>query len=378
MNISNQTLKPDRSIELINTAFYRKASEYKLHHIVFWFGYLLFWILFFSNGIGLRPAIVNSTVIVVIQFAASYFNLYFLFPKLLKQKHYLSYVFSVMLTVALSCFLLAIAFFSLDTISPSSKPDIWTRDFFITNSISVSYTLAITMSLKLVKQWYERERQTKHLEKLNMETELKYLKTQINPHFLFNALNGLYALSLKKSDDAPEMVLKLADILRYVLYEGGSRWVPLEKEVNYIQSFLDLEKLRHGDRLRVEFNTEGNLGTLNVAPMLFLTFIENSFKHGISSTAEGGFVQVNIRAGQDEIFFSIRNSKPVESSRGINGDSGGIGLTNVKKRLHLLYPNQHELKIRDDEGTYLVELKLNAHPEMESLTNMYDNEMYDR
>lgn len=365
-------------MDLINTAFYQKATEYKLHHVVFWLGYLLFWILFFSNGIGLRPAIINSTVIVIVQFAASYFNLYVLFPRLLKQKFYLLYILSVILTVALSCFLLAMAFYSLDTISPSSKPGIWTSQFFITNSISVSYTLAITMSLKLVKQWYERERQTRYLEKLNMETELKYLKTQINPHFLFNALNGLYALSLKKSDDAPEMVLKLADILRYVLYEGGARWVPLEKEVNYIQSFLDLEKLRHGQRLRVEFRTEGNLGNLNVAPMLFLTFIENSFKHGISSSADGGFVQVLLKVIEDQILFSIRNSKPAEVPNRINGDAGGIGLTNVKKRLQLLYPNKHALRIRDDQGSYLVELQLDAHPENEPTSEYYENEMYDR
>jgi LytS/YehU family sensor histidine kinase len=223
---------------------------------------------------------------------------------------------------------------------------------------SITYTLGITMSLKMVKQWYERERVAENLERINMETELKYLKTQINPHFLFNSLNSLYALTLQKSDSAPELVLKLSEILRYVLYDGSERWVSLEKEVNYLKSYLDLEKIRNGDRLELEFNINGDPKTKQVAPMLFLTFLENSFKHGINQKAEGGFVKIDMNIGEEDLLFSIQNSKPEKKEKRINGKSGGIGLENIRKRLTLLYPGRHNLNISDDGEKYSVELSL--------------------
>lgn len=242
--------------------------------------------------------------------------------------------------------------------SATSKNKLLESKFLIASAISVSYTLAITMSLKLVKQWYERERVTADLERINMETELKYLKSQINPHFLFNSLNSLYALSLKKSDLAPEMILKLSDILRYVLYDGGAKWVDLEKELNYIQSYLDLEKLRHGARLQVQLDVGKIKSGTKVAPMLFLTFIENSFKHGISKRAEGGFLNISISSSDENVQFSICNSKPTQKAAHISGHQGGIGIENVKKRLNLLYPNRHELLINDSSDAYCVDLKL--------------------
>jgi LytS/YehU family sensor histidine kinase len=259
------------------------------------------------------------------------------------------------------------AFYSVDTINSVSKANIKSYDFLIANAISVSYTLAITMSLRLVKQWYERERLTQDLERINMETELKYLKSQINPHFLFNSLNSLYALTLKKSDLAPDLVLKLSDILRYVLYEGASKWVDLEKEINYIQSYLDLEKIRHGKRLDVQFHVKGDAFGRKVAPMLFLTFLENSFKHGISRKAENSYLNVDLEIGQEKIVFSICNSKPKSKSNHINEFSGGIGLENVKKRLKILYPDKYQLLIRDEEEAYCVQLELASINEVQKI-----------
>jgi len=313
---------------------------------------------YFLTEVDFSAAFVNSSLTILVHAGASYFNIYFLFPKLLKQKHYLVYAFTLILTVALACFVLAIAFYAFSAISATKSEELLQRRFLIATAISVSYTLAITMSLKLVKQWYERERLTADLTRINMETELKYLKSQINPHFLFNSLNSLYALTLKKSDLAPEMVLKLSDILRYVLYDGGAKWVDLEKELNYIKSYLDLEKLRHGDRLKVNLDVNKSTLGATVAPMLFLTFIENSFKHGISQKAEGGFLNISISSEDDAIHFSICNSKPRSKATHINGSQGGIGLENVKKRLNLLYPNRHELLINDGSDAYCVDLKL--------------------
>jgi two-component system LytT family sensor kinase len=347
-------------MDVVNSRTYLRFTELKLHHVIFWFVYLIFWVFFYHSSNSSLPvtlAITVAFIIVSVHGVASYINIYILFPRLLKQKQYFMYVVSVLLTVSLSCLILVVAFLFSPAISYASKSSIWTFDFFVTNAISVSYTLAITMSLKLVKQWYERERLTDNLEKIQTETELKYLKHQINPHFLFNSLNSLYALTLTKSDKAPELVLKLSEILRYVLYDSSERWVPLDKEINYIKSYLALEEIRNGDRLKVDFNIEGDTSGKKVAPLIFLTFLENSFKHGIAASTGEGFVHVNMKVTEDEIHFHLTNSKPKEAEKAIS-KLGGIGLVNLKKRLQILYEGRHALRISEKDQAYTVDLVL--------------------
>jgi len=335
---------------------YKKLSYYKVHHLVFWALYTWFWFFLLSDKQDWRHALINSVLTISVHAIISYFNIYVLFAKLLKSKQYLTYVVSLILSVTLGCFLLAITYYNIETISDSSKYTIWEWEFFRTNAISISYTLAITMSLKMVKQWYEREKMTKDLEKINMETELKYLKSQINPHFLFNSLNSLYALTLVKSDKAPELVLKLSEILRYVLYEAKEKFVSLEKEINYLKSYLELEKIRHGDRLEVDFRIDGDTKNKQIAPMLFLTFLENSFKHGISNSASDGYVAIDMNINDDELKFNISNSKP--KTKNSKTYKGGIGLENTKKRLNILYPNRFKLETKDTDNHYQVNLNL--------------------
>jgi sensor histidine kinase YesM len=339
---------------------YRRLSQAKVHHFLFWLIYWLFWVfvyLFTSTTKGsLINAFINSFIIIVVHAIASYFNIYILFPRMLKKKLYLYYIVSIVLTVILCCFLLAYTY----TILENNKLDIWSTTFFTFNAFLISYTVAITMSLKMVKQWYEREQLTRKLHNLNVETELKYLKSQINPHFLFNCLNSLYALSLKKSELAPKMVLRLSDLLRYLLYEAGERFVDLDKELEYLKNYLELEKIRHGDRLHPQLEVKGNFVSKKIAPMLFLTFLENSFKHGLSNESSAGFIHIEIDVQDNELTFSIGNSKPRSSSisEQLLKGPGGIGLENVKKRLELLYPGKHELNISETKDEYLVNLKL--------------------
>lgn len=346
-------------MELIQSSLYKKLSNYKVHHITFWVLYFIFWVFFFHIRQGLSESVVNAFITVAVHGMVSYFNIYVLFPKFLKKKEYLTYVTSIILSVSLACFLLVIIYLSVNTISFESKASVWSWKFFGSNAISISYTVAITMSLKMVKQWYEREKLTSYLEQINLETELKYLKSQINPHFLFNSLNSIYALTLKKSDLAPEHVLKLSGILRYVLYEAQEKFVDLDKEINYVQSYLDLEQMRYGERLKVSFNTTGETTDKIIAPMLFLTFLENSFKHGISSSAEDGFVDVNINVTDHHLQFMISNSKPEGTRSAEKALPGGIGLENVKKRLELLYPERYELYVEGKNDSYEVRLEIN-------------------
>ena len=290
----------------------------------------------------------------------SYFNIYFLFPNILRKRNYGAYAVAILLTISLATFILTLVLMALNTLSEEYKPDLFSLGFMVNAGIAITYTTAVTMSLKLVKQWYENERLAKELEQLNTETELKYLKSQINPHFLFNSLNSIYALSLQKSDHTPELILKLSDILRYILYDGGEKKVSLSQEIKYLKSYLELEKVRHGDRLNLEIDINGNYDHYEIAPMLLIPFVENSFKHGLGKDKAPGYVNVHLHVDQDHLHFNIVNSKPKNGHEPSKqkGYRGGIGLKNVRKRLNLLYPNKHALELGDIKNEYVVSLQL--------------------
>ncbi len=357
-------------MEFVSSNLYQNLSRTKIHHVLFWLVYGLFWMYLYSFDSTPFNALVNASVFILIHGVVSYFNMYVLFSKMLKRKLYFYYAVSILMSVTLACFALAFVFSHLNTIDEQSKRTIWELNFFITNAISVSYTVAITMSLKLVKQWYEREQMTRNLERINIETELKYLKSQINPHFLFNCLNSLYALTLKKSDLAPEMVLRLSDLLRYVLYEAGEKFTDLEKEIDYLKNYLELEKIRHGERLQYELLVEGNTTGRKIAPMLFLTFLENSVKHGLTHESVAGFIRIQITVEEEELHFTISNSKPKEKPKPSGKLEGGIGLENVRNRLRLIYPGQHSIELAETENEYLVHLSL-------TLTEEFQPETYE-
>jgi LytS/YehU family sensor histidine kinase len=251
-------------------------------------------------------------------------------------------------------------FLVLNTIAEEDKVNLLSIGFLIRTAMAITYTTAITMSLKLVKHWYEKERLTKELEKLNTETELKYLKSQINPHFLFNSLNSIYSLALQKSDLAPDLILKLSDILRYILYEGSEKKVSLTQELKYLKSYLELEKVRHGSRMNLDLEIEGDTDALEIAPMLLIPFVENSFKHGLMKDKANGYVKVRVKTNNQDLHFSIANSKPRTGSMVSQkvGYQGGIGLKNVKKRLNLLYPMKHSLNVGGTENEFKVELDI--------------------
>ena len=278
----------------INSTQYKQLTKYNLHHVLLWLVYFMFWVYVLSPGSSTLDFYINSFVIVTIHALVSYFNIYFLFPVFLQKKDYLKYFAAISLTISLGTFLESGAFLALNTIGPEDKLSLLSPRFLLTTAMAIIYTTAITMSLKLVKHWYEKERLAKVLETLNAETELKYLKSQINPHFLFNSLNSIYALSLQKSDFTPDLILKLSDILRYLLYEGSEKKVSLTQEIKYLRSYLELEKVRHGDRMDLQIEIQGETDSCEIAPMLLIPFVENSFKHGLKSGVKNPWVNIKI------------------------------------------------------------------------------------
>jgi len=207
-----------------------------------------------------------------------------------------------------------------------------------------------------MNDWLESQREKKELQSQTLQSELKFLKSQINPHFLFNTLNSLYALTLKKSDQAPEIVLKLSEMMRYMLYECNEREVPLSKEINYLKNYLELEKIRQGKKMEINFAMDGEVGHQKIAPLMFIPFVENSFKHGISNQISAGYVNILLEINQNEVTVTIENSKTASVPSPSGKKSGGIGLVNVKRRLDLLYPDKYDLIIDEDPNTYTVKL----------------------
>ena len=211
---------------------------------------------------------------------------------------------------------------------------------------------------QIMNEWIKHQREKKELQNQTLQSELKYLKAQINPHFLFNTLNSLYALTLKKSDLAPEIVLKLSEMMRYMLYECNEKEVSLEKEVNYIRNYLELEKLRHGDHCDISFEIDGEPGNKQVAPLMFIPFIENSFKHGLNKQIDDAHVSIKMDIKEDDVLMEISNSKVHTVPKANRKRSGGIGLVNIKRRLELLYPEKYSLDIEESPNDYLVNLSI--------------------
>ena len=200
---------------------------------------------------------------------------------------------------------------------------------------------------------FEQWRWLKTLQSDKANAELALLRSQINPHFFFNTLNNLYGLVVEKSDQAPEVVLKLSDMMRYTIYEGKKELVYLKAEIKYLETYIELHKIRYQKNVDIRFTQDVD-DTLQVAPLLFIILLENAIKHGVEKVREGAFVHLMIRSQEKDIYFVIENSynKPTPKT------SKGIGLDNLKGRLEYLYPNRHNLITEEDESIFKAQLNL--------------------
>ena len=227
---------------------------------------------------------------------------------------------------------------------------------FINNVTWVVFPSVILIAL----QYYRDQKDIIALKEQKKTTELNLLKHQLNPHFLFNTLNNLYVLALKKSDNTPEAIAKLSEILDYMLYQCKDTFVPIKKEIELLENYIGLEKIRYGNRVELSFERVIENDTL-IAPLLLLTFVENAFKHGISQELKTGVIELHITATPREIVFRLKNSKPTVYDPNIIADKEAIGMQNTQKQLDLLYPNSYSLNIEDTDNQYALLLKLIPH-----------------
>jgi len=221
--------------------------------------------------------------------------------------------------------------------------------------------IAISTSIKVTEQWYSNEKQRKEMETQKLSAELSLLKQQINPHFFFNTLNSIYSLASRKSEKTPEAIIKLSELMRYIIYESDKELVPLKKELDYISNYVQLQRLRIKDEVEVVYNTEVEFNDIMIEPMLLLPFIENAFKHGVDYS-QNCRILINVKVSTSNLVLIVENPL-IKKQNPVIEESSGKGLANSSKRLDLLYPHQHELNISDKNDLFRIELTLNLHPD---------------
>jgi sensor histidine kinase YesM len=209
----------------------------------------------------------------------------------------------------------------------------------------------------MIQRWLKTEQTRKETENEKLNTELSFLKSQVNPHFFFNTLNNIYSLAVVRSEKTAPAVMKLSAIMRYILTETQRDLVPLENEVEFTHNFIDLQKVRLTDKVDLQFSVNGPTDTLLVAPLLFIPFVENAFKYGVS-TKEASSIRIEIRTEASKIFFSSVNY--IVASENNLMENTGIGINNVKRRLELMYPGKHQLVTQQDGHYYKVHLEIDT------------------
>ncbi len=207
--------------------------------------------------------------------------------------------------------------------------------------------------LKMIQDFFINEKEKQDLLTEKLKAEQAFLKNQLNPHFLFNTLNNIYSLTLNQSPNAPEAVLKLSELMRYMLYESNVEKINLETEVKYLRNFIELQKMRYSKQIFVDFEVAGDLHSQEVAPLLLISFVENAFKHGDVNN-ENNPLKISLLINQNNLNFTVLNHKKNQNK----DDVGGVGLENVQRRLQLIYPNQHSLDIQNSDKDYNCELNI--------------------
>ena len=234
------------------------------------------------------------------------------------------------------------------------KPSNGTFRYFPGSFLVFLLVFTIGICATVIEKWLLAEYTKEKIEHEKISTELSFLKTQVNPHFFFNTLNNIYSLAVVQSDKTPKAILKLSSIMRYILTETQTDQVPLENEVEFIKNYIDLQLVRLTDKVNVQLNVNGNLHDKSVAPLLFIPFIENAFKYGVS-TKENSKIEIELLAEEKSITLHVKNTIVHKEN---NMDTTGIGINNVKRRLALSYPNKHTLFVEENQQEFIVHLTI--------------------
>jgi len=326
--------------------------------------------------------LMNTALMTIIYMALTYGILYFILPRYVsKSKSWIPTTLILLLFIALLalinyCFFLLVFSISTQLGFFKKMPDmnfivpIWGRQILFNYPTVVGFALAI----KLLKNWYVKQKEAAEVAHQKINAELRLLKAQVHPHFLFNTLNNIYSFIINDSPAAPQAIKKLSALLRYIVYECNQPNVKLERELKMIRDYIDLESIRYGKGFNISLQIQGDPSDRMISPLLLVPFLENSFKHGTSQMLTHPWINLNIVVEEQNLKFDLSNSKP--SFTGDNTITKGLGLRNVKKRLAILYPGNYSLLINEDVMSFNVSLRIPI-SEVDEKSNDFVNETAD-
>lgn len=330
------------------------AAKYTVwRHITFLLFQILTYTLVWVNMTGFWNGLLINAAAASVYLLYCYPLIYWILPNYLLKARYRQFALLFTLWIIVGCFWVVLNRIYIliplqDAFNVKSARNPWQPGSFLAMTTIAGFTSIIV----LFKHWMRKQQEWLQAEKEKVTAELQLLKAQVHPHFLFNTLNNIYSFSLENSSKTPGLILKLSSLLSYMLYDCRSEEVLLEKEVEVMKAYVDLEKERYGNRLEISWNVEGDVKDKFVAPLLLLPFLENAFKHGTSEHLETPWLSVDIAVKMHTLRCKIANSK----NEVVPFHENGIGIQNAKKRLHFLYPGKHELKLSDEGAFFVVSL----------------------
>jgi len=330
----------------------------------YWLGYILlfsliqglptgdFWRALSNECYSVLPKIVFVLLIVEVAM-----------PKLFFRQKTVLFIFTYLFSILLFAFLqrlidnyIIIAYYLTEW---KSEP-LFSAPVYLYNVIKLQFVVTIPLVIKLVYYLAEAKTKVQLIISEKLQAELFSLRNQFHPHFLFNVLNSLYSKILSKSDDSADIVLKISDFLRYSVYEVNTKYIPLEKEIEYLKNYISLQQLRFDNRLELSFSTNGSIENQVIEPFLILPFIENSFKYCLDDASSPAWITISINASEEWLVIKIENSLPSDFSNTAKTEKpySGVGISNVKRRLELLYPDKHILTVKNEGDSFFVSLKI--------------------
>jgi two-component system, LytTR family, sensor histidine kinase AlgZ len=340
----------------------QQRSRILLLHLSFWglyFSFFFYQITYARRGqeIIMSRAILDATTHVLIMAGIAYMNYFYYLPRFLKHKsvgrYLLEFIAPVALTIIFHIYLKRLIYGGDEN---GRAAFLYSTRFMVQHSSSVLFIVIFIGMLRFAEDWFQLEARKKEIENEKLTAELRFLKAQINPHFLFNTLNNLYYLAFTQSPNTTVVIDKLSQMMRYMIYDSNHPKVPLSKEIEYMENYISLEKLRLDNQVPICLEIKGNPAPVMLEPFLFITFLENAFKHGVSNNAADSWVKAEIKVENNHCTYTVENS--VLSAKENHEGKSGIGLQNLRRRLELSYPDRHTLQINETPEKYRVQLIL--------------------
>jgi len=338
-------------------------------HFIFWFAWWMFFGFIYgfpttpspAHPLQLPLAYIDALLYMPQHMILSYGIIYFIIPNLIVKGRWWTGLSAVILLILIASMMSqVVAIYGIAPIREALhipyKPYIRFYSSLMAGLRGSMTVAGFAVAIKLIKLWYVKKIDNERLEKAALRAELEVLKGQLHPHFMFNTLNTIYSFSLKGSDKTSTAILELSQLMRYMLTDCARPYVDLGREIQIIRDYINLERERFGPRLEISMAVSGDIETKQIPPLLFMPFVENCFKHGAGEMVDQAWISFDLNVKDDVLKFKLINAKPRTSVN--DGRSPHVGLMNVKRRLGLLYPQTHELRIIEEEDSFLVSLTL--------------------